>query len=58
MSDNKSNSKDYKSTLIDYWKSKSFESLEAARSDYAAGRLTPARNRGRTIKYELTEILH
>jgi len=58
MSDNKSNSENYKSTLIDYWKDKSFESLEAARSDYAAGRLTPAvRNTYYACFYALTAVL-
>lgn len=58
MSDNKSNSEDYKSTLIDYWKDKAFESLDAARSDYAAGRLTPAvRNIYYACFYVLTAVL-
>ena len=58
MSDNKSNSENYKSTLIDYWKDKAFESLDAARSDYAAGRLTPAvRNTYYACFYVLTAVL-
>jgi len=58
MNDNKSKSKVHKSTLIKYWMEKSFESMEAARSEYQAKRLTPAvRNTYYACFYSLTAVL-
>jgi len=58
MNDRNSDSKSHKSTIIKYWMEKSFESIEAAHSEYRAGRLTPAvRNTYYSCFYALAAVL-
>ena len=58
MNDHNSESKGHKSTLVKYWMEKSFESIEAAQSEYHAKRLTPAvRNTYYACFYALTAVL-
>lgn len=58
MNSNESNGKDYRSTLIEYWMEKSRESMETGRSEYEAGRFTPAvRSTYYACFYALTAVL-
>ena len=59
MGSNDKNGNDYKAVLINYWMEKAWESYQAAKSEYASNRLSPAvRNLYYACFYALTAVLY
>jgi uncharacterized protein (UPF0332 family) len=59
MTSGNANGNAYKSTLIEYWVEKAFESFEAAKSEYKSERLSTAvRNLYYACFYALTAVLY